>query len=91
LLCNTYSLASIAVDCGPPVAPDDGKINSYTLTTEDVNITFVCDDGFVPANPVPSVCTRESGWNPPPEAHICIGMKRKLVMHYAIRIGVMRA
>ena len=61
------------VDCGPPVAPQRGSLESYTDTTEGSEVFYRCDPGLVPEGRMRAVCTR-SGWSPNPSDLRCAGV-----------------
>ena len=58
------------VDCGPPSAPRNGSLESYTNTTEGSVVFYSCDPGLVPERRMMSVCTG-TGWSPNPGALGC--------------------
>ena len=63
-----------SVDCGPPVAPRNGTLKTYTSTTEGSEVFYSCDPGLVPEGRMRAVCT-ESGWSPNPGDVSCsVGM-----------------
>ena len=83
--CNRYSLAIAwqyklnllwtcvfftSVDCGPPVTPLNGSLESYTNTTEGSEVFYSCNQGLVPEGRMRAVCTR-NGWSPNPAAICC--------------------
>ena len=51
------------VDCGLPVAPQRGSLESYTNTTEGSVTFYSCDQGLVPEGRMRANCTR-NGWSP---------------------------
>ena len=55
----------ISVDCGPPVAPRNGSLETYTDTREGSEVFYKCDPGLVPEGWMRAVCTR-NGWSPNP-------------------------
>ena len=57
-----------SVDCGRPVAPRRGSLESYTNTTEGSEVLYRCDSDLVPEGRMRAVCTR-NGWSPNP-AHV---------------------
>ena len=61
-----------SVDCGPPVVPQHGSLESYTDTTEGSEVFYSCDPGLVPDGRMRSTCT-ESGWSPNPTHLNCTG------------------
>jgi len=61
---------STPVDCGPPPAPLNGSLESYTSTTERSVVSYSCDRGLVPEGSLMSSCTR-SGWDPNPALTNC--------------------
>ena len=66
-------LTIISVNCGPPVAPRNGSLESYTNTTEGSEVFYSCDQGLVPEGRMRAVCTR-NGWSPNPDDLRCVGM-----------------
>ena len=61
-------------DCGPPVAPQNGSLESYTDTTEGSEVFYSCDPGLVPERRVKSVCAGNE-WSPNPTDLSCtVGM-----------------
>ena len=52
-----------AVDCGPPIAPQRGSLESYTATTEGSEVFYRCNQGLVPEGRMRAMCTR-NGWSP---------------------------
>ena len=54
-----------AVDCGPPGAPQHGSLETYTDTTEGLEVFYSYDQRLVPEGRTRAVCTR-NGWNPNP-------------------------
>ena len=63
--CNVF-----AIDCGPPVPPLNGSLESYTNTTEGSEVFYRCDPGLVPEGRMRAVCTR-NGWSPNPAGLSC--------------------
>ena len=59
----------MSVECGLPIAPQNGSLESYTNTTEGSEVFYSCDPGLVPEGRMRAVCTR-NGWNPNP-AELC--------------------
>ena len=65
---------SSSVDCGPPPAPRNVSLESYTNTTEGSVVFYSCDPGLVPERRMMSLCTG-SGWSPNPAVLNCsVGM-----------------
>ena len=62
--CSALIVTS-SVDCGPPVAPRNGSLESYTNTTEGSEVFYTCNPGLVPDGRMRAVCTR-NGWSPNP-------------------------
>ena len=58
------------VDCGLPVAPRNGSLESYTNTTEGSEVFYSCVTGLVPEERMRAVCTR-NGWSPNPADLSC--------------------
>ena len=64
----------MSVDCGPPVAPQRGSLESYTVTTEGSKVFYSCDLHLVPEGRMRTVCTR-NGWTPnPADLNCSVGM-----------------
>ena len=64
----------MSVDCGAPVAPRNGSLESYTNTTEGSQVFYSCNLGLVPEGRMRAVCTR-NGWSPNPAELCCtVGM-----------------
>ena len=59
-----------SVDCGSPVAPQRGSLESYTTTTEGSEVSYRCNQGLVPETRMRAVCTR-NGWSPNPAVLNC--------------------
>ena len=55
----------VSVDCGQPIAPQNGPLESYTDTTYGSEVFYSCDPGLVPDGRMRAVCT-EKGWSPNP-------------------------
>ena len=55
----------ISVDCGPPVAPQNGYLERFNDTTEGSEMFYSCDQGLVPEGRMRANCTR-NGWSPNP-------------------------
>ena len=66
-----------SVDCGPPVVPRNGSLESYTNTSEASEVFYSCDQGLVPVGRR-TVCTR-NGWSPNPADLCCAVGMYKLV------------
>ena len=62
---SLFSCLLHAVDCGPPVAPQNGSLESYTVTTEGSEVFYSCNQGLVPERRMRAMCTR-NGWSPTP-------------------------
>ena len=86
--CGTGVLFTLpSVDCGPPVAPKNGSLESYTDTTEGSEVFYGCDPGHVPQERMRAVCTR-NGWSPNPTDLRCTGMLLWLELVPCIRESV---
>ena len=64
------------VDCGPPVTPQNGFLESYTNTTEGSEVFYNCDQHMVLEGRMRAVCTR-NGWSSNPADLSCIRGKLK--------------
>ena len=75
LTLNTFKANILfTVDCGPPVAPQHGFLESYTNTTVGSEVFYRCNQHLVPEGRRRAVCTR-NGWSPNPADLSCtIGM-----------------
>ena len=54
-----------SVDCGEPLPPPTGTLESYTNTTQGSVVFYSCVQGLAPEGRMRAVCT-ENGWNPNP-------------------------
>ena len=71
---NFWLIALPSVDCGPPVVPWNGSLESYTSTINGSEVFYSCDPGLVPVGKMKSVCT-ENGWSPnPADLNCTVGM-----------------
>ena len=81
---NAYKLAMLSKqilsnfsfpgDCGPPIAPQNGTVESYTSTMESSEVFYSCDPGLLPEGRMRTVCT-ENRWSPNPADMNCtVGM-----------------
>ena len=73
---NMLSVSSCtsSVDCGAPVAPQNGSLESYSDTTGGAEVFYSCDQHLVPEGRMRTVCTR-NGWSPnPADLHCAMGM-----------------
>ena len=52
-------------NCGHPVAPQNGSLESYTGTTHGSEVFYSCDPGLVPEGRMRTVCI-VNGWTPNP-------------------------
>ena len=63
-----------SVNCGLPVAPQNGSLESYTSTINGSEVFYSCNPGLVPEGRMRAVCT-ENGWSPNPADLRCtVGM-----------------
>ena len=61
-------------NCGPPVPPHNGSLESYSNTAEGSEVFYSCNSGHFPDGRMRAVCT-ENEWNPNPADLSCtIGM-----------------
>ena len=56
-------IALPSVDCGQPVVPQNGSLESYTSTINGSEVFYSCDPGLVPVGRMRAVCTG-NGWSP---------------------------
>lgn len=61
----------ILVDCGHPTPPENGNLGNYSETAEGANVTFRCNQDFVPVAEMVSICSSDGVWEPAPELHNC--------------------
>ena len=61
-----------SVDCGPPVASQNGSLENYTDTRNGSEVFYSCDPGLFPEGRMRTVCTL-SGWSPNPADLNCTG------------------
>ena len=67
-------IALPSVDCGPPVGPWNGSLESYTNTAEGSVVFYSCDQGHLPEGRMRAVCTG-NGWSPnPADLNCTVGM-----------------
>ena len=69
LPCCCYN--ALAVDCGPPVSPVNGYLGNYSSTKEGTNVTFQCNEGYVPSIVRVTTCNSYGLWYPAPHIHNC--------------------
>ena len=70
----TVGQLTSSVDCGPPVVPQHGSLESYTITSEGSEVFYSCNPGLVPEERMRAVCTR-NGWSPnPADLNCSVGM-----------------
>ena len=58
-------LFTTSVDCGAPVAPRNGSLESYGGTIDGSVVFYSCNHLLVPEGTMRTVCTR-NGWSPNP-------------------------
>ena len=68
--CLSSKLFFPSVDCGSPIAPWNGSLESYTTTTEGSEVFYSCDPGLSPEARMRAVCT-DNGWTPNPDDLSC--------------------
>ena len=80
MLRNKFNhIIAITVDCGIPIQPVNGILGSYSNTKERANVTFQCNEEFVPSIIRTSTCSSLGMWSPPPDSHNCTLIKGKIV------------
>ena len=62
------------VDCGPPVTPQNGFLESYTDTTEGSEVFYSCDQHMHPEGRMRAVCTANGWCSNPANLSCTIGM-----------------
>ena len=71
-------LLLLIVNCGMPLAPDNGSIVAVPSTLDGAEILFRCNIEFVPAGNMTAMCTSDGispngTWTPDPATSVCIG------------------
>ncbi len=61
----------ILVNCGVPMLPVNGTVDTPDHTREGASVDYRCDDGFHPSANFFSTCESSALWTPPPENHSC--------------------
>ena len=61
----------ITAICDPPSLPNNGNLGNYSSTIEMDNVTFYCDEGYVPSIIRTATCNSSGMWSPAPEEHNC--------------------
>ena len=54
------------VDCGQPEIPSNGVVSDLFNTTEGATVTFQCEEGLFPSDPITSTCSSTGQWSPNP-------------------------
>ncbi len=67
---STTSLLCI-VNCGIPMSPINGSVDSPDHTREGASVNYRCDDGFRPSVNFTSTCENTTRWTPDPKDHNC--------------------
>ena len=76
---TTFSLYSLLlVNCGIPVAPENGSIAAVPSTLGGAEIIFRCNTGFVPTGNMTAMCmsngvSPNGTWTPNPATLTCNG------------------
>lgn len=60
-----------SVDCGPPISPINGNLEYYPDTKQGTNVTFSCNEGYIPTRAINATCNHYGLWDPTPEEHNC--------------------
>lgn len=53
------------------MTPENGNLGDYSGSTKGANVTFRCNQDFVPVTEMVSVCSSDGVWDPAPEKHNC--------------------
>ena len=61
----------LLVDCGQPEFPSNGVVSAVSSTTEGATVTFQCEEGLFPSDPVNITCSSTGLWTPNPEDVQC--------------------
>ena len=54
------------VDCGQPEFTSNGVLSPVSSTTEGGTVTFQCEEGLFPSDPITSTCNSTGLWMPNP-------------------------
>ena len=52
----------LLVDCGQPEFPSNGVVSAVSSTTEGATVTFQCEEGLFPSDPITSICSSTGHW-----------------------------
>lgn len=59
------------VDCGIPESPLNGNLGNHSSTKETDNVTFQCNEDYVPSQVEIATCNSLGMWKPDPAEHNC--------------------
>ncbi len=62
---------SFTVQCDEPAPPMNGRLVSVSERTEGSQITFMCNDGFLPAGVRMATCRADKTWDNDPAMFEC--------------------
>ena len=62
----TFYMIGFLADCGQPEFPSNGDVSAVSSTTEGANVTFQCEEGLLPSDPITSTCNSIGLWTPNP-------------------------
>ena len=60
----SFSMIGFLVDCGQPEFPSNGVVSAVSSTTEGATVTFQCEEGLFPSDPITSICSSTGQWTP---------------------------
>ena len=60
----SFYMIGFLVDCGQPEF--NSVVSNVSSTTEGATMTFKCDEGLFPSDPITSTCNSTGQWTPDP-------------------------
>ena len=67
-----YTSLLISVNCGVPQPPPNGFLGNYSHSKVGGQVTFWCNESYVPSAVMVSTCSSTGVWEPHPEDHNCV-------------------
>ena len=58
--------------CDVPEVQINVMVETISRSSESVEVTFKCNDGFVPTEERVAICNSSNIWYPEPSEHICL-------------------